>query len=236
MARPKIGQVLLKLGFIDEMRLSAALAHQKQWGTPLARAVMELRFCSLEQVMRALSQQTGLPLVDLSREPLGPKLAALLSAKVAEQHHVVPLRLEGARSEVLVIAIAAPADIGSLDAVQAVSGKQRLKALLAPDDSIEHALKVIYKGEQGRLPAVFAAVVDAREQEFDPGAKPAPEPEAPAAPQALPAPQTASLSVSLTLTLAGRRVIKNAAEHHGISEAGVVERVMEAWAARQRGG
>ena len=223
MARPKIGQILLKLGFIDEMKLQSALSHQRQWGTPLARAVVELRFCTVDNVMRALSEQTGLPIVNLAAEQLDPKLATILPFKVAEQHRMVPLRVEGSRAEVLVIAIAAPASISSMDAAQAVSRKQRIKALLAPDEAIDHALRVVYLGEKIQsAPMVFDAAVDAREQEFDPSSKQTPEP-------------NPASTFALTLTPDCLRVIHRAAAHHGISEATVIERVLEAWASRQRG-
>lgn len=222
MARPKIGEVLLRMGFISEAELQTGLRHQKQWGTPLARAVTELKFCTLDQVMQALSEQTGLPRVDLAAERLDPQLAAILPIKVAEQHHLVPLRVEGKRNEVLVIAIAAPATISSLDAVQSISGKLRINALLATDEAIEQAIGVVYRGERAERRPVPQAVVNMSEQQFDPASQ------GPLAPGP-------TFTEALTLSAECRRVIQRAAEHHRLSEAAVIERVVEAWASRQRG-
>jgi len=146
MKRMNLGDILLSMGAIDALQLQSALAHQKQWGTPLGRALVQSRFCTQEQLMRALAQQAGLTVIDLDRLPLDPSLAGLISLKVVEQYRVVPLRLEGRRHEVLVVAIAAPATLAALDAVQAVSRKSRVMALLADDEAIERAIGKLYRG------------------------------------------------------------------------------------------
>src|SRR3954471_14237352 len=101
----KLGETLLALGAVDQMQLSSALALHRQWGMPLGRAMVQQRFCTPEQVLYALSLQTGLGSVDLDDHDLEPSLAALVPLKVARQHRVVPLRREGSRVEVLVVAI-----------------------------------------------------------------------------------------------------------------------------------
>ncbi|MHB8875895.1 MAG: GspE/PulE/PilB domain-containing protein [Myxococcaceae bacterium] len=228
MARPKLGEVLVKLGLLDAQQLQAALGHQKQWGQPLGKTVVQQRLCTAEQVLSALSKQTGLPPVDLDREPLGAHLAALLPRKAAEQHKAVPLRAEGKRSEVLVVAIAAPATLEQLDALTSAAGRQRVTAFLGWDDAIERAIGRIYRGESfvapvaSAPPQTYAPPIDAREQELDLGE---PEAAAPAAADAL---------GGLKLSEACLRVIHTAASQHQVSPGSVVERVLESWAAKQK--
>lgn len=144
MKRKNLGELLLEMGVIDELQLSAALAHHRQWGVPLGRALIEKRLCGQDHIIQALQRQTGLPLINLKEQKLNADLARLLPLKVAQQHRVIPLRLEGKRAETLVIAIAAPATLGAMDAVQKVSGKQRVVAHLASDEDIGYAQSVIY--------------------------------------------------------------------------------------------
>ncbi len=146
MKKERLGKILLEMGSIDELQLQAALAYQRQWGMPLGRALIENRLCSVNQVMQALAKQIGLPFIDLDKETLGAKQSSLLPLKVAEQYRVVPLRTEGARQEVLVIAIAAPAPLASIDAVQSVSGKRRVVPHIAADEAIVRAIGRIYRG------------------------------------------------------------------------------------------
>ncbi len=86
MKRPRLGNILLESGIIDELQLQAALAYQRQWGMPLGRALVEKRLCTAEQVLRALAKQSGLPAIDLDKESLGAQQCGLLTLKVAEQY------------------------------------------------------------------------------------------------------------------------------------------------------
>lgn len=179
MKRRPIGNILVEMGIIDEHQLQSALGHQRQWGMPLGRALIDKNFATSEQVLQALSKQTLMQAVDLTCQPLSGELARLLPRKCAEQHRAVPLRLEGARNEVLVVAIAAPASIDSLDAIKATSGKMRVVAYLADDASIERAFGVIYlgydKAETAQVEAKTAAIhLEEAEFEFESNAVAAP--------------------------------------------------------------
>ena len=171
MKRKSLGDILLEMGAIDELQLTAALAHHRQWGVPLGRALVEKRLCGQDRIAQALQRQTGLPLIDLRTQKLATANAAMLSLKVAQQHRVVPLRQEGRRGEVLVVAIAAPASLSALDAVQQVSGKSKVVAHLASDDDIAFALSAIYGVvnplEQSSAPRFGTTARVENEHEFD---------------------------------------------------------------------
>ncbi len=178
MKRALLGDILLAMGAIDRLQLQAALAHQRTWGTPLGRAVIEHRFCSRDAVMEALSRQTGLPLVDLDAEPPDVALAPLLTAKLARKHRVVPLRLEGRRQEVLVVAIAAPASLDAIDEVRSVARKQRVLARLAADDQLDRHIARLYEGASRRVPAAARnEPVPLSELELEPDAPTGAQPE-----------------------------------------------------------
>jgi type IV pilus assembly protein PilB len=146
MKKQRLGDILLARGAVDSLQLQSALAFQRQWGMPLGQVVVDQGFCAADQVFAALAEQTGIAAVDLDEQTLEPRLARLVPLKVAEAHRVVPLRLEGAREAVLVVAIAAPATLDSLDVVKSVSGK-RVVARLAPDPAIRRAIGRLYRGE-----------------------------------------------------------------------------------------
>ncbi len=180
--RQPLGQVLRGMGVIDDFQLRSALAHQKQWGTPLGQTLVEKGFCTEDRLLAALAQQTGLNPLDLDRLPLGPQLARLLPQKVAQQHRAVALRNEGAKDEVLVVAIAAPADLKSLDDIQAVTGARRLRAFVADDRGLQRAIGRIYlDAEVGpgahrtHTPVELAAATPQDEVQFELDEETAPE-------------------------------------------------------------
>lgn len=114
--------------------------------------MVEKQFCSKDDVMRALSIQTGHPVLRLDMKTLQSKLVHVLPVRSAEKLRAVPLRLEGKRGEVLVAAVAAPADMETLDALRTVSGKSRVVVHLAHDDEIERAIAKLYYGKEDEPP------------------------------------------------------------------------------------
>ncbi|MFP2933231.1 hypothetical protein ACLESO_50420, partial [Pyxidicoccus sp. 3LG] len=151
--KKRLGDILLERGVIDALQLHSALAYQRKWGVPLGQVVVDQRFCTAQQVLEALASQVGMQTVDLDVQVPDAHLAHLIPEKVAEAHRVVPLRLEGKgpRDSVLVVAIAAPASLASLDAVKSVSGKSRVEAKLATDPAIRRAIARLYRGETGEV-------------------------------------------------------------------------------------
>lgn len=144
--KKRLGEILLERGAVDGLQLQSALAYQRKWGVPLGQVVVDMRFCTANAVLEALAEQTGVPAVDLDAELLNPRLARLVPRKLAEMHRVVPLRTEGPRDMVLVVAIAAPASMQSLDAVRSVAAKARVVPMLATDAAIGRALERLYLG------------------------------------------------------------------------------------------
>ncbi|MFL5318170.1 MAG: hypothetical protein ACJ790_00840 [Myxococcaceae bacterium] len=170
MKKRNLGEILLEMGAIDQLQLNAALAYHRQWGVPLGKALVEKRLCGGDKVFSALAKQSGLPVIKLDQQKLDPRLSSLIPLKVAQQHRVIPLRLEGKRAETLVVAIAAPASLGALDAVQSVTGKQRVVAHLATDEDLGLALSRIYGVENPHAvaaPPAFAPARMADEAEVD---------------------------------------------------------------------
>ncbi len=144
MAKRRLGELLRDDGLVDELQLRAALGFHNKWGVPLGQVVVDMGFCTAQQVLETLARQLRLPTVDLDAEVLDPRLADVLPARVAEECRVVPLRLEGPRDSVLVVATTAPADPPALDEVAHVSGKARVVTLLATDAAISRAIDRLY--------------------------------------------------------------------------------------------
>ncbi|AFE09592.1 GspE N-terminal domain-containing protein [Corallococcus coralloides DSM 2259] len=146
--KKRLGDILLARGVVDALQLQSALAYQRKWGVALGQVVVDQRFCTAEAVLSALAAQSGVEAVDLDTCPLDASLSRLIPCKVAEAHRVVPLRLEGQGArEVLVVALAAPASLATLDVVKSVSGKARVVPRLATDAALGRAIGRLYRGE-----------------------------------------------------------------------------------------
>lgn len=144
--KKKLGEILVEMGAIDPLQLQAAMGYHQQWGVPLGKAVVDRNFCSADDVLRALSLQTGHPVIRLDGLQFDARLASVVPVRSAERLRAVPLRLEGKRKEVLAVAVSAPGGLETLDNLQSVSGKQRLLVHLAHDAEIERAIGKLYYG------------------------------------------------------------------------------------------
>lgn len=153
-AKKKLGEILIEMGALDTLQLQAALGFHQQWGMPLGRAVVEKGFCVRDDVTRALATQAGHPVVRLDGQPLDLELAKVVPVKTAETYRAVPLRLEGRRREVLVLAMAAPAPLASVDSVLAVARKARAVVHIAHDQELENAIGRLYYGKADVKPAI----------------------------------------------------------------------------------
>lgn len=144
MRKQRLGELLQKAGLVDEIQLRAALGFHYKWGVPLGQVVVDMRFCTSQQVLELLAGQLALPVVDLDAEPLDERMTDVLPVETAEACRVVPLRVEGARGSVLVVAAAAPARPTVLDEVARVAGKARVVALVATDAAVSRAIDRLY--------------------------------------------------------------------------------------------
>ena len=172
--RLRLGDLLVSLGTITDEQRNAALAHQRQWGVTLGRALIVRRICTSRQILDALSQQTGLPSIDLSLVKLDEKLAILLPKVVAEKNRAVPLRVEGAQGEVLLIAMAPVPSLAGLSAVKAATTR-RVVAYVALDEEVERAFGCIYLGH---VATAVAQAPPSSELEFEFESEEAAEPAA----------------------------------------------------------
>jgi|SRR6218665_1368232 len=147
--KKRLGEILLERRMVDGRQLHSALAHQRTGGAPLGQVMLDLRLCTATQLLEALALQTGVPALDLDAERLDSTLALQVPRRLAERHRVVPLRLEGPRNTVLVVAIAAPASLQSLEAVRTVTNKSWVVPKLVTDEALARAIERLYGPDPG---------------------------------------------------------------------------------------
>lgn len=81
------------------------------------------------------------PIIDLDQEQLDPRLSELFARALAERHRMVPLRVEGER---LVVAVAAPVTLATLEAARLASGKAEVLGVVASNAALDRALDRLY--------------------------------------------------------------------------------------------
>jgi type IV pilus assembly protein PilB len=113
--RAMLGDLLTAKRIINEDQLRLALHEQKQKHDLLGHILVRLRFAREDDVLQGLSDQTGFPVIDLSRQL--PEAAALEFWKKEDALNwkAVPFGLDG---RMLFVAMADPLDLRAFDSIR----------------------------------------------------------------------------------------------------------------------
>jgi type IV pilus assembly protein PilB len=149
-----LGDVLVRLGCIDGAQLVEALSGHKERGIPLGQALVEDRFCSEREVMRALALQSRMKLMPVNAGNWDPSLASMLPEKLARYHRAVPMGLLG---ETLHVAMAAPMTREAMADVRDAVVRRKVELFLASDEEIARRILFFYgpNSSSHPLPAVL---------------------------------------------------------------------------------
>jgi len=139
----KLGELLKDAGLIDDFQLEAALSHQRNWGGKLGAIVVDLEFAREEDIARVISEKVGVPYANLFEPEISPDVIKLLKADVAKKFSVIPIKKE---SNALVLAMADPMDIETMDNIRFITGLT-IKPVLSMATEIKDAIRKYYDGE-----------------------------------------------------------------------------------------
>src|SRR3954449_4999215 len=121
--RKPLGQLLADRGLIKPEQLERALDEQRRSNNQklLGEILVEMRFCTEDQITEALAEAYGVPYARVSPKIADPKVIAILPKEFLEKHCVLPLFLvEG----MLTVAIPEPANVFLLEEIERQSGFQ----------------------------------------------------------------------------------------------------------------
>jgi general secretion pathway protein E len=141
----RLGEMLVARQQITTEDLERALEIQKERGEKLGKILVDLGFISTRDVLAALSDQLGLPLVSIEGPPpVSPELERL-SARFLRQFRCMPLVLN---DSTVTLAMADPLDFETIAAVRSATGL-RVQTAIAPEGEIVEAVNRYY-GEAER--------------------------------------------------------------------------------------
>ncbi|MCX5715986.1 MAG: type II secretion system protein GspE, partial [Candidatus Omnitrophica bacterium] len=107
-----IGEKLVQKGILNINKLKDAIEKQKLSGKLLGEVIVDLGYASEEQIAQAVSEQIGIPYVDINRQKITKDAIELLPETIAREYMVFPLfRLENS----ITIAMKDPLDIRVID-------------------------------------------------------------------------------------------------------------------------
>ena len=162
---PRVGDVLLESGIIDQLQLNTALKYQREWDRKLGEALVELGFISESVLVKVLSKCLNVPVVDLSQVRIDPQAIQKVPKRLADKYGLIPIELKGqGPHSQLLVAMIDPTNLACIDEIAFHSGC-RVQAILATHSEIEAAIRKYYG--QDRVVDVFFGASQTAESSSD---------------------------------------------------------------------
>ena len=161
--RRRLGEVLVTGGVLTEEQLGDALRAQKEYAggrrRRLGEVITALGLADEVQIARALSDQLGLPFVDLGSLPIADETLAVLPRNVAVRHVAVPITLA---HDVLTVALADPTNVLALDDIRLATKLSSVRTAVATASDLQEAVNRYYggAGASGGVADTFGALQD----------------------------------------------------------------------------
>lgn len=132
----KIGELLLKAKLVSEDQLEKALEEQKQSGGRIGQHLVKQGFVSEEDILDCLSQQYGVPSINLRHFDIDDSIIRLIPADVARKYEFIPVSKTGAT---LTVAMSDPTNVFAMDDITFITG-YRVEPVVASEESLREAI------------------------------------------------------------------------------------------------
>ncbi|WP_438018971.1 response regulator [Sorangium sp. So ce315] len=116
-----LGRILLQQRAVTQPQLEQALLEARAKGVPLATNLIESGTVSEVAALKALSEQSGVPGIDLNQVCIKLSDLSILPREIAAKHKLLPVLV---RDDRILVAMAAPADKKVIDELEFVTGKR----------------------------------------------------------------------------------------------------------------
>src|SRR6187399_2908480 len=136
--KKQLGKILLRQRALSPEQLDRALSEKK--GGRLASRLTADGTITDVSALKALSEQHGIPGIDLGQICLKLETLDLLPREIAEKHLILPVLM---REDRLFVATANPREHKVLDELEFVTGK-KVYPYVALESSLAHVIEVAY--------------------------------------------------------------------------------------------
>jgi type IV pilus assembly protein PilB len=137
----RLGELLIKAKLITQDQLKEALKAQKEsGGGKLGETLIKLGFVSEEDITECLSQQFGVPSINLAHFDIDQSVIKLIPGDVARKYNILPVNKTGAT---ITIAMADPTNVFAMDDIKFMTG-YNVEPVVASELAIRSAIENYY--------------------------------------------------------------------------------------------
>ncbi len=139
----RIGELLIQHGRLTEEQLQQALAEQKRSGRRLGQTIVAMNFVSETDLLTLLSQQLGIPFVDVRHYQHNPDVVKKLPETHARRFRSIVLEDTG---DDYVLGMADPTDLFAVDELTRILDRPLRQAIVREGDLLS-AIDRVYQGQ-----------------------------------------------------------------------------------------
>lgn len=155
----RLGELLVKCGLVTPHQLKKAIEEQRTSGGRLGYNLVKLGYITEKDLTTFLSQQYGIPSVDLTTVDIDPEIIKLVPEDVAKRYQAIPIKRTGAT---LVVAMADPSNIFAIDDLKFLTG-YNIETVVAAETTIKDTIERYYEMEEA---SSLADIVSGLEEEM----------------------------------------------------------------------
>lgn len=158
--RKRLGDLLVEEGIVSEDQIQQALSAQRSTGQKLGDALIDLGFITEKQMLEFLSQQLGLPLIDLGRAPVDADAVQILPEVHARRLRAMVV---ARNADTLRVAMSDPADLFTQESLMNLLGEYNLEFIIASERQLISSFDRYYR--RTKEIASFAEQLQAEHQD-----------------------------------------------------------------------
>ena len=136
----KLGEMLIKAHLITQDQLTKALEHQKVNGGKIGFNLVKLGIVKEDDITQLLSQQYGVPAINLQSVQIDETVIKLIPSEVAQKYLIMPISRTGAT---LTIAMVDPTNVFAMDDIKFMTG-YNVEPVVASELAIKEAIDKYY--------------------------------------------------------------------------------------------
>ncbi|MEM9916075.1 MAG: ATPase, T2SS/T4P/T4SS family [Planctomycetota bacterium] len=154
----RLGRVLTKMGKITRDQAQEGLELQKKKRAPIGQLLVELGYCTHDDVNMALAAQAGMRTIDLEEYDLKDEVVRMVPSEMANAYHILPIAHD-AGSNTLTVALKSADNFRALDDLRLLMGF-KVDAVVAPAGQIDQMIDRFYGEDDESLASLVADLAD----------------------------------------------------------------------------
>ena len=158
--KKRIGDLMVAQGIVTHGQLQQALKRQSQVGGHIGSILIEMGYLSIEQLLKFLSKQTGVPSLNLYKYNINERIVSLIPIDKINSLKALPV---AANQNAVTVAMVNPHDFEAISEIGFLLGK-KVKPVVVPSFMMDAAKKSLFQKKASGLQGKRVAEVAQEEQ------------------------------------------------------------------------